>query len=104
MVHRKNLWPSEFEATFPHRLREHGCERIVSCSRLPDCHGEECGAVTNASMRDQSWRRRDWGTASPAFAILLGRHRWRPVHNRDRHTNSPRVGIALVIASTHDEV
>ena len=51
MVHRKNLWPSEFEATFSHRLREHGRERIVSCSRLPDCHGEECGAVTNASMK-----------------------------------------------------
>ena len=61
MVHRKNLWPSEFEATFSHRLREPGRERIVSCARLPDCHGEECGAVTNASMGDQSWRRRDWG-------------------------------------------
>ena len=50
MVHGKNLWPSEFEATFSHRLREHGRERIVSCSRLPDCYGEECWAVTNASM------------------------------------------------------
>ena len=50
MVHRTKFRQSEIETPFPHRLREHWRDRVVGFPRIPEGHGEECGAVTYPRM------------------------------------------------------
>ena len=77
---------AELKSLFFHDPGKHRRERVIGVATLPDGHGEERVPFSDPCVEDQTGRRINRWTTTPALFVLVGGHGWRSVDNGDRHT------------------
>ena len=77
---------AELKSLFFHDPGKHRRERVIGVATLPDGHGEERVPFSDPCVEDQTGRRINRWTTTPALLVLVGGHGWRSVDNGDRHT------------------
>jgi len=77
---------AELKSLFVHDSGKYRRESVVRVAIVPDGHGEERVPFSDPCVEDQTRRRINRWTTTPALFVLLGGHGWRSVDDGDGHT------------------